>query len=249
MLHLQALRQHTIMAAPLRLLNNGVYASVVFDNSAPSGVRLSVGPREWVRGQPLLVKASADDRKNLAPITRAFFFFGKQPPDGKLPADALPGELDEKTGSWVAELPTDEKSGKHEISVLLETVTGGKAIKSDFVVFKDAKVAPEAGKKTVTIKGQITHGSAALPKAEVFLLDAKLWQKKAEGAVKEQGKSDDKGEFIFDNVPPGEYAVAARQRAPFELTGYVMVTVTPEGKLLNDKKQDITTLKVPVLAK
>ncbi len=192
--------------------NDRLYAAVIFDKTAPEGLRLINPPKEWARGELLAVKAVADKRDaELAPVDKAYFFFGKKPPDGKLPADAKPGLFDDRTGSWSVELPTDDKAGVVAISVQLVTLTGGTADASAFVHFKEKGQLGAGDKQPLFIKGTVLHGSNVQANLVVYLMDAKLYAKNDKDAQKGQTKTNAKGEFEVRRHPAGQLHAGGEQ--------------------------------------
>ena len=104
----------------------------------------------------------------------------------------------------------------------MTTHTGMAAVKTATISYRD----PTAGGKGIAkITGKVGYGPNPVPNAAVALLDEK-------GAVKGSAKTDAKGEYAFDKVPPGNYVVSAAQSFP-ALVGRTPVEV-PEGKELID---------------
>jgi hypothetical protein len=97
------------------------------------------------------------------------------------------------------------------------TRAGIPATKTTIINVKDAKFA------TAKIKGVVAHGKDGQPKLDVTLSDA-------EGKAKATVKTNAKGEFVFDKVPPGSYVISSKRGFP-ALVGSTKLEV-PEGKEL-----------------
>ena len=172
---------------------------------------------QLIVGSPLPLRAVSKDPSG---ITKAIFFAGKPPPDGKLPPTVLQaeGELFQiDPAVFKAELPVPTlKTGTVLVSVQMTNGVGETTTKTIRVELVDpAKANGAAGKfKGATITGTVVEGGQAVPGTPVTL-------------------SDDKGEYRFERVPPGAYAVNALRSAS-RTRGRTLVSVA-EGQELVDK--------------
>lgn len=211
-----------------------LFARVTQDESRPEEIEFVDLPREWAVGKPLLVQARVRKRDAVqAPIDKVTLLRGKVPADGKINPDTIlgAGAFDARTEAWSIVLPAQDKIEPMEISVQFVTKTGAVGAKSATISFND----PTAGGKGIaTVKGKITHGPIAQPNLAVALYDDK-------GQVKGSQKTDAKGEFAFEKVPPGNYVISSMQAFP-ALVGQTKVEV-PAGKEL------IENVTVRLLAK
>jgi hypothetical protein len=201
-----------------------VEAEIILDPTAPEGIAFVGWPKQLVKGTTLVLKATGhDDESGISKVT---FFMGPAV-DGKMPPKAVesPGKLlDEKTKVWEGELPLPtDKPGKFEVSVQFTNRAGLSA--SDTVVIQLVD-APAGGKKGTTIKGTVFQGDLAPPGVAVVLADEK-------GNPKGATKTDAKGQYVFEGVPPGSYVVVAVR--PLDMTQGQTAVLVPEGKELIDK--------------
>ena len=169
---------------------------LVLDDTPPEALEFGKLPAQHIKGTPLKLTATA--REPETSIKQAIFFLGK-PAEGKLPPDApkAEGELvDAKIGLWRGELPIPDKKGMIEVSVQFVNETGQSAVKTQKIELIDPP-AP-AG----TIEGIVELGGRGQAKLTVILRDA-------ESKEKSIAVTNDKGEFKFENVPPGAYKLHA----------------------------------------
>jgi hypothetical protein len=191
-----------------------LYAAVIQDETPPEDVEFVDLPKTWIPGKPLPVEVKTRKREeHQAPIEKVVLFKGKVPADGKFNPDAILGaaDFDAKKGLWSVVIPPQEKNDVLDLTALVTTQTGEKAVKSATVIFK----------KLARIKGTVLHGTLAQANLAVTLSDPK-------GKVLGVVKSKAKGEFEFDSVAPGSYIVSSVMSFP-ALLGFTKVEV-PEGK-------------------
>ena len=105
-------------------------------------------------------------------------------------------------GVFTATLPTPDTKGRIVVGT---RVINGAGIPTDAAAEVDL-VDPAAGgakSATGTIKGKVVQGSTPRPQAAkpVYLLDEK------QTIVVKKTETNDKGEYIFKDVPPGNYFV------------------------------------------
>jgi hypothetical protein len=196
-----------------------VFALVIQDDSKPDVDFIDL-PREWSINKPLLVKVSVVKRgPNQAPVESVLLFRGKPPLDGKVNPDTVLGlaELDAKTSLWLFTLAPQEKPEPLEFSALATTRAGMASARPAKVSFKDFTAG---GKGIARIAGKVSYGPNPVPNAAVTLADEK-------GMVKGSVKTDEKGLYAFEKVPPGNYVISAMQAVP-ALVGQAKVQV-PEG--------------------
>lgn len=169
---------------------------VVFDTTPPENIDFLAFPRKVVKGKPLNVQATAADPES--GVVKAEFFLAATK-DGKLPADATPlPALPPAAGgsAWAAALPLPADKKVVDITVRFTNGAGVSDTKSAKVELVDP---PPSG----TIKGKVLEGNRPQAGLNVALTDEK-------GATAiDAKKSNDKGEFLFENVKPGTYKVAS----------------------------------------
>jgi hypothetical protein len=177
--------------------------TVVFDGTKPENLKFVDFPEKLARGSLLPVKATAVDPES--GIAEAVFYIGKPGPDGKPPATAVKvaGTLmDAKTGVWAAALdaPTEQKG---KVDVTAQFTNGAGLVATETVVIQLVDSLPDGkGGGKASIEGKVLQGDRPQPKVPVFLRDAA-------GGVKDTTVTDDKGGFIFKDVPPATYRVFA----------------------------------------
>jgi hypothetical protein len=175
---------------------------IVFDNSPP--VVKVTAPVEHVRGTPLTVKIAAEDPES--GIDRVLVFVGDPPAaDVRGPVRGkvyLADPVATAAGSFTAVLPMADTKGRAVVGV---RAFNGAGMPTDASAEIDLIDPPGAGSKAAngTIKGVVQQGSPPRMQAKkpVYLLDAK------QAALVKSGETNDKGEFVFKDVPPGEYVV------------------------------------------
>lgn len=210
-----------ILDAGTREETREIVVKFTLDASPPQGLRFVDFPEQLVRGDPLPVKATAQDEESQ--IQKVVFFLGKPGPDGKPPQGVVPvpGKLADKDKNvWVAALdaPTDQKA---KLEVTVQATNGANLSASETVVIKLVD-APPAGGKLGTIEGDIVQGPRKQPGVAVSLLDAA-------NVVRDSATTDDKGHYVFKDVLPGAYRVLAA-KASDSTRGVVNVTVAAGQK-------------------
>lgn len=200
-----------------------LFALVTQDETPPQEVAFVNLPKEWLTGKPLpvLVRVKVPEAHQ-APIDKKVIFFrGKAAPDGKInPENILGiGEFDAQKGTCSIVLPGPESPETLVLSVQLMTRAGIVGTKTGTVNVKDAKFA------LCKIKGVVAHGKDGQPNLAVTLADG-------DGKAKASVKTNAKGEFVFDKVPPGKYLISSVKAFP-ALVGSAKVVV-PEGVELID---------------
>ena len=200
-----------------------LFARVVQDESPATETEFVDLPEQLYVGKPLPVTVKIRKRDaQQAPVEKVIFFRGKAPAKGDVNPDLIlgVGKLDPKTGEWSFQLPVQEKAEPLELSVQATTRTGVMAVKTATIAIQSI-----AGKGIAKIKGKVAHGDLPQGNRPVTLSDAK-------GKVIGTEKTNDKGEYVFDKVPPGDYVVRSTMSSPM-LVGQTKVAV-PEGKELID---------------
>ena len=185
---------------------------VIFDDQIPEKVAFVDLPKLAQLGQPLLVKATGEDKG--AGIRDVTFFLGPLGPDKKIPdgAQKVTGDIvTEKGDVWVGRLqmPADRK-GTVEVSVLFTNRVGLSAMAKGMVELVDFDPVKNA---LGSIQGSVVEGEISQPGLLVVLLDAK-------GNKLAEKKAGADGTFAFEKLPPGKYllvcekpAAAQRRRA------------------------------------
>jgi hypothetical protein len=200
-----------------------VFAMVNQDESSPEGVAFVDLPKEWRLFKPLLVQARIRAREeHQAPIDTVTFIKGKLPADGKIDPEAVLGvsEFDPKRNEALLQLPAQEEVSALEMTVVFTTKTGARAAKMGKVLFKDYST-----KGICTIKGSLMVGQLGQPGRPITLFDAG-------GAPKDVVKTDAKGNYAFEKVPPGNYTISAQMNYPAR-AGATKVQVPPNVELID----------------
>jgi hypothetical protein len=194
--------------------------TVTFDNSPPV-VKL-IAPTEWTRGTPLKVTVTAVDPES--GIDRVLVFAGDPPPAdvrgpvrGKvfLAESAPPAAV----GAFSTMLPMADSKGP---AVVGARVFDGAGLVTD-VTAEVLLVDPLAAKVGAgAIKGVVTQGEPPRKQAakKVWLLDDKA------AVVIKTTETNDKGEFAFRDLPPGNYTVRSDKPTDYA-TARTPVTVEP----------------------
>jgi hypothetical protein len=221
------LKNRDALLAPLKFDKDAVFADVVLDGTKPAGVDFVGWPTQLLRGTPLVLKATGDDPES--GIRKVTFFLGK-PEGGKVPTKAVTAsgkqfKTEEKV--WQAELPLEtEKPGRFVVSVEFTNNAGLSETKTVVIQLVDAPKG--AAKKIVgaTIKGTVFQGNLNPPGVAMSLIDDK-------GNVKAGTTTNPKGQYMFQDVPPGSYRVVAVRTAA--MTQGQTPVLVPEGKELIEK--------------
>lgn len=184
---------------------------VAFDDSPP--LATISAPAEHPRGTPLPVSVTASAKSG---IDKVLFFVGEPPAPtvvnpvaGKVFLGTPPSV---PNGPFTARLPMPDTKG--------HVVIGARVINgASKFIDKTAEldlIEPVVKTKPTTgeIKGKVGAGSASDPRPQanidVYLLDEK------QSKVIKSTKSNDKSEYEFKDLPPGNYVVYARK--PIEYT-------------------------------
>jgi hypothetical protein len=200
-----------------------VFTDVVFDESKPVVTDFSVRSKELLRNKPVTLQAIGTDPES--GISEVVFFLGDPPSaDGKPAANGrvFPGT------------PPNQAGGPYTVTIPLgdaKLVKVGVRFTNPLGMFTDRTAEleptdPPEPKKTGTIKGTVVQGS---PERLQKNVPVKLADPK--GMEVKSGATTDKGEFTFEDVPPGKYIVAAsiprdRTTAKGEVTVEAGKTVT-----------------------
>ena len=169
---------------------------VVDDTPAEEGdILFGAFEKQHVRGTPLPVSVTASDAET-TPITKVEFVLGKPGPDGKIPPEAPKVEATLIKDRWVAELPMPaDKKGPMEVTAVVLNAVGLESTKTTRIELVDKKLV---GKIAVKVE----RGGRPQPDTPVLLRDAKNEEKAA-------GRTNAKGEYLFEELPPGFYKVAS----------------------------------------
>lgn len=164
------------------------------DKTAPP-----TNPPRHVRTEPLPIEIEAADPES--GVARVVVFFGKAPPDGKLPETAVEAAPPKDgSGFWLAQLPLPMGAkGLQEVTAVAVNNVGILEVSSQ----KIQLIEPPLGG---TIRGTVsmTPGGKALSGITVKLFDS-------DGKEKGSAKTDEKKNGVFEmkDVPPGTYKVLA----------------------------------------
>jgi hypothetical protein len=189
---------------------------VVFDNSPPEAtVRL---PATHVRGTPLRVTVTAVDAES--GIDRVLVFVG-DPPAADV-RKAVRGKVfladppSTPGGTFTAELPMADIKGPAVVGTRVVNGAGLVTDASGEVLLVDPKPKPTTG----DIKGVVEQGTKPRPQAKrtVWLIDEK------QTAILKTAATNDKGEFTFADLAPGNYYVRSDKKEDYA-TAKKMVTV------------------------
>lgn len=197
---------------------SAIFGALIIDDTPPE-VAFDGLPKRHFKSKPLVVKATAFD--DLSGIAKVVFFADKMV-DGKLPpgVEVIVGGKVDKKDLWTATLPLPD-SAKDRISVSVQAFNGA-GLSTTVTIPIDLVGEPVASKKGgATIKGVVREGARPQMNVPVTLRDDK-------GKPKATVKTNDKGEYVFENIPPGDYRVMAARSASMT-RGQLAVNV-PEGK-------------------
>lgn len=191
---------------------------VIFDATPPEKIEFLSPVAKVVKGDKMTVKAKVIDPES--PVVKGQLFFGAIK-DGKLPPDAVPVDARPQSKDddiWIADLPLPEGKKSLELTAQFTNAAGLTATQSIKVEVVDPP--PPTGK----VSGKIVAGNLPQAKLEVQLKDEK--------EAKAMTKTNDKGEFSFENVKPGTYNVfAQRKDAMTEAVAPVVVEAGKESKV------------------
>lgn len=178
-----------------------VTTDVVFDESKPVVTSFSVKGKEVLRNKPVTLQATGTDAES--GISEVIFFLGDPPSaDGKPAANGrvfLATPPTESGGPYTATMPLGDA----------KLVKVGVRFTNPLGMFTDRTAEleptdPPEPKKTGTIKGTVVQGS---PERLQMNVPVKLSDPK--GMEVKSGATNDKGEYIFEDVPPGKYVLTA----------------------------------------
>jgi hypothetical protein len=200
---------------------------VTFLDTPPEGVKLDERKPVFVQKdmEPLEVRATTTDSKDL--IKEVYFFLGKpeETKDGSVIPKSIKkvsGELqeDESKGLWwTAKLPLPPGTkGPVEVSVQFMNQVD----LSSFDTATVQVVAPAAAiaATTGTIAGNVSYGGNPNQQDVVVIL------KDAKGKEIDKATTNQRGEFEFKKVPPGDYKVSATKTIPLLRKGFKDVKVS-----------------------
>jgi hypothetical protein len=198
-------------------------AEVIFDDTPPEPDSIKfarVEPR-IIRGSDLWLSATANDPES--GIKDVVFFLGKPPADNTLPpkTEVYRGVAtqDGTTTWWKAKVPLPNDKGPVVISAQFTNNVG----MSTFGALPPVElVDPAMGAAAATtgiIKGVVVQGERPQPAHAVTLRAAATPRE-----VKETATTNDEGQFIFKDVPPGNYVVASVKNGDPLTRGEVSVT-------------------------
>jgi hypothetical protein len=188
---------------------------VTFDDSPPV-VKLTA-PLEHVRGTPLKVTVSAVDAES--GIDRVLVFAGDPPPAdvrGPVRGKVFLAEPGTAAGTFTATLPMADLKGPAVVGTRVFNGAGLPTNATAEVMLVDPKAKPTLG----DIKGVVEQGSPPRkqPAKPVWLLDEK------QAAVLKKSETNDKGEFAFKDLAPGNYVVRSDKPTDYS-TGNKAVVV------------------------
>jgi hypothetical protein len=175
---------------------------VIFDDSPPV-VKLTA-PADQVRGTPMRVTVSAVDDES--GIDRVLVFVNDPPAAdvrGPVRGKVFLAEPGTTAGTYTTMLAMPDTKGPATVGARVINrvglVTDAAPVS---VMLVDPKVPPKPP-TTGAIKGVVEQGSPPRrqPAKPVYLLDEK------QSAVVKSAQTNDKGEFAFNDLPPGNYVV------------------------------------------
>jgi len=215
--------------APLtfKTADNAVIAEITISSSSPEGVKFIGLPSQAAPGEKLVLKAASKKTEGADQSLMKVQYFVGDP----LKEPAVDGVYDSKKQLWQAEvtLPEGAKE-KQSVTVQFTTPTGLSASKTETIVVKSGGGKGTKSKITGVVKwdDQIQAGKG------VWLRDTKL-----KGTREE--KTNDKGVYVFENVPPGNYQVWSKVSGMFQGTASAAVT-KESGETI---KADINLKRIP----
>jgi hypothetical protein len=171
---------------------------ITLGDEAPAGVRFINPPESaWNKAALPLVASGADP---VVGVKEVFFFVGKPVMD-KLPEGVFKAVAQRRAdGNYEAKLPLPaDRKGPTDITVGMTNAVGLTAFASHNVDLRDEDPAKT---KPATIRGKITESDRPQSGIEIVLSDEK-------GEEKARVKSDDDGNYVFADVPPGKYRLSA----------------------------------------
>jgi hypothetical protein len=204
--------------------------TLVVDDAPPevkaSDIRFTnlIENKQLVKGKPLHVSVTATDLETR--VAKAVFLLGKPGEDGKPAPDAVKVSAtrkqmaDDHTSEWAAAVPLPPFEKRTQVSMWVSaTDEAGNTALSDVKTIEVVEAPPPAAKPG-KIAGTVTFGDRPQPGLTVTL--------EADGKPKGTAKTDPKGKFVFEKVPPGTYKVTtAKTDFSTGLSGAADVTVEP----------------------
>lgn len=171
---------------------------MTLDPTAPKGVDFVNAPQKIEKGQTLTVSAKAEDGES--GIDSVWFYLGELT-DKPAPGTTQKG-VRNKEGNWTATFELIDPKAKIEVGVRATNKAGMHEDKRIVVAVTAPSVGSDSKKPdTGTIEGRVIQGDdRAQPNLEVVLKDP-------EGKAVATTKTNAKGEFKFEKVKPGNYAV------------------------------------------
>ena len=195
--------------------DKAVSAEIVVDPTPPAGVEFVDLPKKAAPGAKLRLTAKAKERDKVeqAPISKVQFLVGEAP---KEPALSL--SLTPRAGFGEADIPVPaDAKEKLPVAVRFTTATGLSASDTGVVALQ---AAADTGSEKSKITGLVKRDERIQPERSVTL--SLLGKPK----VLMSTKTDDKGVYLFVNVPPGKYQVLAT--VPGYSKGIATATVTKD---------------------
>ena len=195
------------------------FQPVVLDDAGPEGVSFVDPPKRTRKDAPLPLTAAA---RSVSGVARATFFLGRPTADNKTPpnAAAFPARpTNPERTAWSAELAKPlkaDKAGPIDVSVEVVNTAGLSSFATTTIELTDADPgANDPGR----IEGAVLEGALAQPNLDVVLRDDK-------GVEKGRTKTNAEGQFVFEKVAPGKYALTVEKPATMRY-GAANVAVEP----------------------
>jgi hypothetical protein len=198
--------------APLvfKAADNSVVAEITISSSGPEGVKFVGLPPQAAPGDKLVLKATSKKIDEVDPTAMKIQYFLGDP----LKEPAVDGVFDSQKQLWQAEVTLPEGAkDKQSVTVQFTTPTGLSASKTETIVVKSGQGKGYKSKITGVVKwdDQIQAGKV------VWMRDTKL-------KVPREEKTNDKGVYVFENVPPGNYQVWSNVSGMFQGTAFAAIT-------------------------
>ncbi len=172
---------------------------LVLDNSPPKRVKIFEVPAYAKKGTTVVVKGFGIASES--GLKEVNFFVGK-PQANKLPqgVTVVPGHpLDDDQTTWAAEVPLPDKKGPAEVSVQFVNNVDLSAFDTAKLELTEADPIPVG-----RIGGKVVEGERPQADLKVYLVDAK-------GTARDVKVTNAGGEFLFENVAAGRYAVVSEK--------------------------------------
>src|SRR5262249_22030109 len=165
----------------------------------PDKIAFQNVPTKVFKGTKMPVKAVVTDPES--PVMKGQMFFGALQ-EGKLPKDAKPIEarrLSKDEDIWTAELPLPDVKTPAALDLTAQFTNAAGLTATQSIKVEVVDPPPPSG----TVAGKVVEGDRPQAKQDVKLADDK--------EVKATAKTNDKGEFLFENVKPGPYKVLCQK--------------------------------------